>query len=676
MPFFTLPNLSAQLVENRIPWDVPHPGYPAEIDTKDKYRAWCLKPATDHLFFSLAEGANPAVRVSATNEPVRFHGVVVDYDAATTPELIASNLDNNCTPNLLPTFRSMTFSSGARLVWIFEEPVAFCTQEVAKRFFDKVSKEIRANKLLAGMDLNVWGNHAQFYEHGWGWESCGNAIPASLTRAWLMAASASPVAWRSAGTVIPIDIVREECAARWPGRWPGGWEQFQLNSRGTRFWDDSATNTAASVVRETGIQYFTDGGGFKQWSAIFGPDFVRHWQQERLGGAVGEFWFDSQGKYWRKIAGTWAPVERQDVLLNLRVNFGLKPAKSKTDSSELDEALVAIQSQQAVFAAAPFVFRPDGPIPFNDRKWLNISTVRPVMPIPGTSDHQWGQGFPWIATYFERLFDPQDQLEYFISWLAHFYKGALSKNPQRGLALFIAGPANAGKTFLNKALLGQLMGARQEADTYLQGTDQFNDRLFSAPLWTVDDALARASYRDRAVFSQMVKKVVANDTFTYRAMRRSGIELPWNGRVVATLNDDAESLQALPDIDGNILDKIMLLKVQKPLMDSWPSDAELMAELPFLAAFLRDFDMPEHCRGDSRFGVAPYRHPDLVTAANSLSVTSSFEEVLDLFRIDWFHDGPGQNDTEWIGNPTKLLADMDRVASVRSNVGANFKSAT
>jgi hypothetical protein len=497
-----------------------------------------------------------------------------------------------------------------------------------------------------------------------------------------MHASNNAKVWHNAGVVVPLDVIREEAESRWPGRWPGGWQQFTINSRGLRFWDDSATNTNAAVVRETGMQYFTDGGGFKKWEDIFGPDFVRHWIQDRLGGAVGEFFFDSSEKYWRKVDGGWFHLSRQDVLLSLRGDFGLaspKPGpKQEAGLSELESALLAIHSTQRVIASAPFLFRPEGPFYFNGSRWLNTSKVRPILPMEGVVQPEWGQGFTWIASYLEQLFEPIEQLPYFMTWLAHFYRGALEQNPQRGLGLFIAGPPNAGKTFLNKALLGQLMGGSQEAETFLQGSDQFNDHLFSAPLWTVDDAVTSGSDHGfrRAAFTQMVKKVIANDSFKYRAMRQSGFTFPWVGRIVATMNDDPESLQILPELDVNILDKIMLLKVKRPQMEFWPSDTQLLAELPYFGAFLRDFEPPAECIGNVRFGVQPYRHPDLVCASNSISTTTSFEEVLEIFRVDWFKDGPGREDTEWVGNPTKLLSDMDRLPSIRNNIAKNFASAT
>jgi hypothetical protein len=136
----------------------------------------------------------------------------------------------------------------------------------------------------------------------------------------------------------------------------------------------------------------------------------------------------------------------------------------------------------------------------------------------------------------------------------------------------------------------------------------------------------------------------------------------------------------LPETDRNVLDKIMLLKTKNPEVTSWPTDTEIAAELPYFAAFLRDWDPPEHTKppaGKGRFGVLTYRHPDLMQAAASTDVTSSFEELLDLWRTEWFAPGgPGEGDEHWVGNPTGLFSAIGRNDRLKQVLDKNFPHTT
>ena len=670
--FYFIPNLTAQVAEPCEPWtaDINRPSFPS----KEAFRAWCMDPQTQHAFISAFEGRAANLRVSEANPPARMAGLVLDYDAIPpgAPEVMVLN---NAPSDLRPAWVSRTFSGHVRLLYRFEEPVPVFTPELAKEFLKRLQRELKLKKLLPGFEPEALLELHKYYEIGTDWLPVGDGssvIPKSLLTAWLADAGRKHK-WADEGPVVPIDVVREEAAKRFGNdRWPGGWDKFDLGARGPRFWDESASDQTSAIIRESGVQYFSDGGGFITWEGIFGPEFMRKWRDDRRGNAIQNFWYDGR-QYWRKLAsGRWVATSRQDAALDLMVD---KRLASAGKPSEVDMALYDIQNLHDVRAAMPFLYQPDGILMFNGGRYLNVSTVRCVP--PSHDVHEWGEGFPWIAQFLYTLFDPDDQLDYFLAWLKHFYLGALHQSPTRGLALFIAGPPGVGKTILNKAILGQLMGSRQDSGAFLVGGDKYNDKLFGAALWTIDDEIVPSDQKQRAAFSQMVKKIVANDTFTYRPMYASGEEMQWVGRIVVTLNDDPESLQMLPEVEINILDKIMLLKTHKPSVSHWPSDKEILAELPFFGAFLRDWVVPEHCKGSPRFGVAPYKHADLAAAAGSISATSSFDELLNLWRAEWFAEGGGGVDeTTWTGNPTALLQCMSLNESLKPILDKNFSSPT
>ncbi len=679
--FFTLPNLSAHSVQPiEAPWSLQLTKPP--FASKDDFRLWCNSSSTNHAFISGVEGVQTSLRVSELNPPARMHGLILDYDAV-PPGDPAQMILLNAPSGLRPAWVSRTFSGHCRVLYRFESPVPlFNSVDLAKEFLKKVARELKVAKLLPGFEREAMMDPGKHYELGDHWTPVGDGtsvIPTNELLAWVTEASRKHK-WDKDAVTVPIDVVRAECAKRFPNKWPGGWDLFDVGARGPRFWDDSSSDPTATIVRDSGIQYFSDGGGWMPWEAIFGADFIRRWSANRKGNAIKDIWFDGKS-YWRKDAyGLWDAANKDDIRLELTAGFRLssKSPRPGQQPSEVDEAMLDLQKTKKIAKAMPFLFRPDGLYQYNGRRYLNVSTVRPILPVDQTVE--WGEGFPWLGQFLLTVFEPDDQLDYFMAWLKHFYMGAYTQDPQRGLALFIAGPVGAGKTVLNKAILGQLMGGRQDAGKYLTGDDKYNEALFKAALWNIDDEIDTGDPRQRAVFTQMVKKIIANDSFIYRAMYTGGEDMEWLGRPVITMNDDAESLQVLPETERNILDKIMLLLTKMPDVTSWPTDAEIAKELPYLAAFLRDWVPPAHTvppPNRKRFGVVPYHHGDLLKSALSMGSTSSFEELLQLWRTDWFGPGgPGETLDSWEGNPTGLQQSMALNTTLKSILDRNFASTT
>ncbi len=681
--FYYLPNLSAHETQPCEPWtaEVHRPPLP----DKEAFRLWCNNPTTEHAFISAVEGRIPGIRVSETNPPARMAGLVIDYDAV--PDIPPEqSIMAKAPSDLRPAYVSRTFSGHCRVIYRFEQPVAIFTADIARQFVLKLQRELKLRKLLPGYEEEALIDLAKYYEIGENWVPVGtgeNVIPTNLLMAWLAEAS-SKHNWEREGPTIPIDVIRDAAMERFPNAWPNGWSNFELGARGSRFWDADAGDPTAAIVRESGMQYYSDGGGFMNWEAIFGSQFVRRWADDRIGNAIKNFYYDGRD-YWAKdLEGKWCTWQERDVNRALRIRYRLfKRAPSPNEDSEVERALYDITHGRKVDAALPFIFRPDGEITDNNMKCLNISTRRPVT--PHNDAVEWGEGFPRLANWFGNAFpavigvdgglDPSRQLNHLLSYIRHFYLGALNQNPSRGLALFLAGPASAGKNFFNKGVLGALMGGSQDASKYLMSEDKFNDNLLGVAHWRIDDAVASGDERDMRRFSQMVKQIVANDRLIYRRMFAGGKDIEWVGRVVVTLNDDPESLRVLPQTDINIIDKIMLLKLQSQPGPGWEmTDAQIAAELPFFAAFLRDWTPPAYCQAtDPRFGIATYAHPELLANAQSTNTTASFEELLEIWRRDYFAPGGvGENDPRWTGNPSELKEAFDRNEGIRQSLSRAY----
>ena len=677
--FYYVENHSAPLAhEFPNPWDHDYPRPP--FTSKEEFRHWCIQETTHHCFFSAVEGAQPRSRLnSETNPPVRLHGLVLDYDADPGPHPEVQIL-NNAPPGLAPAWYYRTFSGNMRLVYVFQSPIGLINPEFNNALIRLLKARLRLLRLGPGFEAEALIDLCKYYEIGGEWQPINGGtsrIPTHLLNGWLYDVSGNHD-WTTNGVSVPLNVVREECARRWPDRWPNGWENFDLRARGPRFWDPDANDDTAAIVRETGMQFFSDGGGWRSWASLLGQQWMRQWQDDRIGSAVTNVWSDLP-HYWRKIPqGDWKRISKDDLRLFLHTECGLKPTPDKKDQpTEVNRAIMYVQNFNSVKGAMPHVYRADGPTTFNGSRYLNTSTLRVMEPRPEIV--AWGENFPWLADFFDNLFEeiegPVEQRDYFLAWLKYFYVSARGLDPQRGQAMVLAGPAGGGKTLLGAAIIGQLMGRTADASKYLVEGDQYNDLLFEAPVWTVDDAIVSGDYTQRARYSQVLKQVIANDKLVFRAMYASGRTSEWLGRPFITMNDDPESMMMLPLADIQVFDKIIVLKTQNPQMPYYPTDAAIAAELPFFAAWLRDWTPPAGLAyGQGRFGLRAYAHPELVRAALSTSPTASFEEVLADWRREWFAPGGGgERDSEWIGNPSSLQRVMYMNEFLRPNL-KNFQT--
>jgi len=381
------------------------------------------------------------------------------------------------------------------------------------------------------------------------------------------------------------------------------------------------------------------------------------------------YWDMENSQYFYWLPGDKYPTKytsKDNMTLALR-KMGLT---DRADGmSEVEMALSEVHEKNKCDGSGYGLYRKERTIYHNQQRFVNLARVRPLSPVE--DEHiAWGEGFPWVAKYLSGLLKEPDQIIRFNAWLAHFYQSALASDPGTGMALILAGDRSIGKNFLGGAILGQLLGGHRDATKFLTSKDQFNSTLGDSPLWTLHDAHTPTD-RDREEFSQNLKRVVANREMHFRAMRREGYDLPWNGRVFVTLNLDAESLRMLPNLEISNLEKILLMRGYPPGLSNFPSDAEVLKELPYYGAWLRDFTIPEELR-DHRFGVKFWHHPELYAEALSESGTSGAYELIDLFRKAWF---VGQPDVkEWTGNSTELHIIMLGMEDFRDVAGRQFRS--
>ena len=631
---------------------------PWETTTMAPPKSEWAAPDLDHCFYSGFEGLISGMRIVKSNPAVRLHWIVADYDAQIDQHTFDHVLDH-CN-EFYPQYICRTISGGVRLLWRLEKPFLLHSNDLTIRLMQHVCKKLGLPNIMVGLDTPALKNPCQYYEAGTGWKKISShTIPAAFMMHWAIEAS-DKFNWKTFGPDIPLEIIEQEVHQQYPGRWDG---PFDYGARGIRFWDPSADNETAAIVRESGMQCFTGGQAFVPWSAILGRSFVNKFEADRVGGAIEDIWFDGRDYWHRHPDGTWNSLCKNDTGLELKVAKGLRMSKSRNDNfTEIDKALQHIHKYQRITCAAPLIHRPKGIIHLNGLRILNTSTAAVFQP----SEKQGidpAADFPWLLSYFSTFFDPVEQLDYFYAWLRRWYKSALDNRMLPGQASFFAGVPNTGKTLLSTVILSRIFGGHTDASSFLSGDDNFNSHLFQSAVWAVDDIVPLTDHRSHQKFSALIKKMAANRTFSIREKFKVDKTIEWNGRVVVTCNTDPESIRILPDVDLSNRDKINLFHVADRDTFTFPRDVAdiIQMELPFFLRWLLDWTPPDHVLGDSRYGVQTYCEASLFEAARHSSSAYSFLEVL----LKFFE---GQTSNVWTGSATDLLtamlSDQDGLAGI------------
>jgi len=665
MKFPCITNLAGQEADMVIPWDF-QPKVP-QFKTKRLYKEWLAQDSTDHLLYCGFMGVVPNLRIHKDSNPIHsMHALVADYDAGIKDGDLETMLER--AEDHAPNWVHVTPSGGARLVWLLERPVLIAAPTILMKTLKMAAKALDLKGLLPGFDFqDAFLNPTIYYDVGRDWMevSGSKVLPASLVEGWILKSSEG-AKWQ--GEEIPLDVIEAKMHEAFPGRWTG---PFVEGSRGVRFWDPMADNPSAAIVRPTGMQCFTGSAGFVPWSKIFGSRFVEQYTTQRLGDVIDGIWYDGRAYWYQSADEKWEPRAEREFARWLKVEQGLSGDKEKNATfSEVEHALFMVDQHRRVVGAAPFVYLPPGMIEFQGKRVLNTARVKPLSPAPGVDD--WGDRFPWTSTFLEKFFDTDEQLLYFLSWLKRFYVSALEGKPLQGQAVFIAGEAGQGKTLLSNKIISGLMGGHQDAAKFLLGGSEFNKELFHHGLWAIDDATPGDNASDHKKFSSLLKKVTANTTFEYRAMYSDGTMVEWTGRVVITGNLDAESLRILPDLDTSILDKIHLFKAatyDKKFPDRHELNAVILKELPYLAAWLVEFDIPQEClSGQARYGIKSYHHPELRSAAGESTDAAVLDEILTSFMRERIKN---REPVPWQGTATALMQDIFLDDVLRGIVGRN-----
>lgn len=620
--------------------------------TKSEFRAWCAEAKTDHCFYSMAEGDNPSARISDDNPVNKLHGFVADFDAPVDHKTLLADITGRSHGAPLPTWSTRTQSGYARLVWEFEAPLPIAPQ-MAETFLKRLSDSLRASMLLGGFDRCSL-KPVQMFEFGSDWKHIGPPLESAYVRTLLLkAASDAPIA--SGDLSIPLDEVKTELEKRFSNRWKG---EFTVGSRGPLFWVNDGIDRDGAQVREDGMVCYSDraGKGFLSWREIFGRKFVERFEQKKLSTLLDQFWFNGKSFY-KLLSNIPVTIPKDQLCLELRKGGFAARAKKNQNLSELEQAILTISNDGRVDETAPVIFSADRVVKFNGFSILNNSKAVPIQPDSDGDPALW----PWMHEFLTNLLANDDNgretLPYFLAWMQRLYQAVLGHSLDQGQLLILLGPTGRGKTLLTNKIVGGAVGGYADGSAYLSGATAFNKDLCGSAAWVIDDQTAATTYADQRKFVELTKRAVANPRLEYHAKYQDAVGLPWAGRVMMSLNLDAQSLAALPTLDSSNRDKIIALRVRADHQPKFGSNRQtediIDRELPHMLKWLVDWQAPDWARDKNRFGVHSYVDSFIEAAAYDNSSRSAVAEMVEFFckRIRDTLGAP-----KWRGTLTELQA--------------------
>ena len=595
--------------------------------SKAAFRDWCSDSTTDHVFYSTVEGDNPSLRISNDNPPHAIWGVVGDYDSSVDWTIVDKLIKAQCRGHM-PTWRSRTESGYIRLVWEFESKMPI-DPDMFPAFMKRLASSLNMERVFAGFDSASLRSN-QYFELGTDWEKIGDPLPESFYRtALLKAAMDKPP--QASETSIPIDVVASEIEKKFPGRWDG---EFTVGARGPLFWIDDGIDREGCQVGEDGIVCYSDraGKGFVTWREILGKKFVEDYENKKLGDLLDHYWFNGKS-FFKLVYGAAVTIPKEQLILELR-RAGYSPRSKKGQPlSEVEAAILTISNDNRIDEIAPVVFSKDRIVTYNSHRILNNANISPVEPADDGDPSLWPFLHDWLSQLFVN--DGRPTVEYFYAWMKRFYNAVLEKTDDQGQALILVGPTNKGKSLLSNRVISALVGGFADASDYLSGQTNFNKDLAGKASWVIDDTTSAASFQDQRRANELIKRTVANPRIEYHAKYVDAVSVPWTGRIIFSVNEDANSLSVIPSLDSSNRDKLMALRVSNQATSSFPPNTVveqiIEEELPHFGRYLLDWGVPQEIEGLNRFGVVSYIDQTIATAAYDNSSRSAVAELVEFF---------------------------------------------
>jgi hypothetical protein len=662
MKIFCCKNLMDRTMKECLPWEFKPeqdqlPTAQIRAD-KDSRQDWYRTLSTVWNFYTFLEGANPNQRIGKDNPARLLHGLAADYDVKLP---LARSLEAVDSMTIKPQWIETSVGGNARLVWIFPFPVNVDDEGFLRFLLQEGVSWLRLG-LLPALDEPAFTEPTRLLCNGAVWHPTNCPVmPEATLQAFIVECGRKYRFNAVEASSMPLDEVEKKIIEKFPGfSWPG---EFVIDSQGPSFWVPNSQSPLSAIVKKDGMFTFSAHADkpFYPWADIIGSQVIKQFTDGAITMATKDVWFDKK-HFWRRKNGRYVQCEKPEMDNFLKVSCRLSSKPDKTGISMCDMAFNHIYNNE-IAGAAPFVFRPYGILHFQGNRVLNIYVNRVVKPADLSNEPAVVWGDPrcaFLCRVFDNLFDPPEQLKYFLAWFKYFYESGLNETPLPGQAVFLMGGAGVGKTLVNREIVGRAVGGFVDAAEHLTRRNSFDSSLYEVPLWCVDDETMAESSQSQANFQAMLKKTTANAEFMSRKKYAVDTMTVWHGRALCTTNLDYVSSRALGSLDNTSQDKISVFRCAEISKMEFPSRLEIPkiieAQLPYFLSWLHNWTPPEEVKRDSRYGYYRHHEPTLLVQAYQSSKVAPFKEILVEVLLAYFKTNPQA--TEWRGPTTALIREM------------------
>jgi hypothetical protein len=361
-----------------------------------------------------------------------------------------------------------------------------------------------------------------------------------------------------------------------------------------------------------------------------------------------EFYYDRrQHSFWHQTpTGIYQSVVG-DRAASMLSESGMSGEREKDGSpSEIERNINAVVRENGVDVAMPLAGYPVGVHQVKDLSILVTRSFTLAEPLVDKEFCKW----PHIRAIIDGLLNfgtlENPGQGYYFTHKLHCDRAALKAEIlSGGLATLIAGMPDSGKTVLLRIIRKTLGGRSACAAGFLTEKTAFNADLAASECHFIDDGNPFTDRAARRRFANLIKSTVASDDVWVHGKGKDGFALPLYRRLFIVTNLD--SLDAMPELEPSLLDKIMILlaKPFKMPADLSPlppmSDIEgykafgdkLDAEQPYFDWWLDNFDFPE-CLEQRRFGTVPYKNPDLLARIKELGHADEVHFLVQMALFD------------------------------------------
>lgn len=377
--------------------------------------------------------------------------------------------------------------------------------------------------------------------------------------------------------------------------------------------------------------------------------------------AVNDIYYDGRNYFMLGQDGLWRGEASSVVTSCLKVRGFTDKTPKGMSFSRMDQIKEIIRKHRRVDGAAPYLYHPGELWEYNGKTLLNVASVK-VHAAADTADG-WGVRFPRYASVFDNVFADPSYKDIFLTWLKRFYMSAEAGKLALGQAMALVGPVHCYKSFLIERLLTPAMGGYADLSSVASGeSNGFNAEVFCSPIAVIDDAKSTSNEVARQRYSATIKKLSAHGKHKFHEKYMTPVTVEWRGRVVIAINDDAESIRLLPDLDLSNADKIIALHMKSWVGHPAPDvfDGLEEAELAHFLAWLKSWNPPKHLLDPkSRYGMPAFVAPAVKESAFASSNTAGLSEKI---REWWRRQGEDKRkEGPWVGNASELLASFNDI---------------